>query len=138
LNKALYLYQAVLSSDPTSTAALTGQQLTMAKMRMQGVQTQAVAPQQPQPRVTNIVEAENQTPVTEVLAQSGEVDQLLAILNANPRDANAALKIAEYYKNAGNYNQAQSYYKKALQLDVVYGAGIDRMAIYDAMASMEQ
>lgn len=111
---ALTLYQAVLADNPANTAALTGQQLAKAKMRMQ----------QPASMMVD-------QPVQSVTPQATSTTN-------DPRSAPQALETANDFAARGDKDQAMEWYRKALQLDVVYSAGLDRMAIYDAMAALGQ
>ena len=116
---ALDLYQAVLNNNPSSTSALTGMQLAKAKLRLVG---QQVVPQTPDVVTMPVVD---------------NVSSVLAQMVANPRDASLAVKVADLYKAQGNTAKAVEYYRKALQLDVVYKSGLDRMAIYDALSTLQ-
>lgn len=123
---ALDLYQAVLNDNPSSTSALTGMQLAKAKLRLSG---QQVTDQNPSVVTMPVVPA--------VSAQSNDLSLALAQMAANPRDASLAVKVAELYKAQGQTAKAVEYYRKALQLDIVYKSGLDRMAIYDALSALQ-
>jgi tetratricopeptide (TPR) repeat protein len=116
---ALDLYQAVLNNNPSSTSALTGMQLAKAKLRLVG---QQVVPQTPDVVTMPVVD---------------NVSSVLAQMVANPRDASLAVKVADLYKAQGKTAKAVEYYRKALQLDVVYKSGLDRMAVYDALSTLQ-
>lgn len=127
--QAVNLYQSVLVSNPADTHALTGLQLAKAKMRMAGVT------QQQSPSVSAPIPS---APTPVVAVDDTSVQGLLQMASANPRDALIAVKLANAYRGANDKVKAMEWYRKALQLDVIYSSGIDRMAIYDAMASLAQ
>jgi len=138
--KAANLYQQVLSADPSSTAALTGIQLSKAKLRMQGVSSASITPQvapTAQP-FANTTANPSAAPVAPAAAlNSNSVDMALAKINADPRNANLAVNLAQAYASTGNTAKATEWYRKALQLDVLSNSGIDRMAVYDALAALQ-
>ncbi len=120
--QALTLYQAILADDPANTAALTGRQLSQAKLRMQN---QQVAPTfTPSPQSPSM--------------QSSGITVLLQQARQNPRSARTALNVADAYKAMNDVPNAMNWYRKALQLDVMNSSGLDRMAIYDSMAELQQ
>jgi tetratricopeptide (TPR) repeat protein len=122
--QALMLYQAILVDDPANTAALTGRQLSQAKLRMMDRQ---------QPMALATVRAPQLSS-----AQAGDVNVLLQQARQNPRNAQLALNVADAYKAMNDASNAMSWYRKALQLDVMTSSGLDRMAIYDSMAELQQ
>lgn len=120
---ALDLYNQVLNANPADTSALTGRQLATAKLRMNAQSApQAEVPSMTAPAAT---------------AQTQALQTLIAQMNANPRDAITALKLGDAYRDAGNNAMALDLYRKALQLDVIYPAGMDRMSVYDRMADIQ-
>jgi hypothetical protein len=129
LQNALNLYQSVLNDNPSSTAALTGMQLAKAKLRLAG---QQVIPQEASVEVFPVGPDAIKTNT-----QGGDLSSVMAQMAANPRDASLAVKVAQLYKGQGNTAKAVEYYRKALQLDVVYKSGLDRMAIYDALSTLQ-
>lgn len=131
LQEAANLYQAVLNDNPSSTAALTGLQLTKARMRLNGEVAQPV-----KEVTTPSVQTFSPSAPAPVVVQIDETRSALDAMNANPRDASLAVKVAEMYKAQGNNAKAVEFYKKALQLDIVYKSGLDRMAVYDALAGL--
>lgn len=110
---ALALYESVLQSDRGNTAALTGRQLAKAKART--IQPQSATPQSVDPNA---------------LTSTALQDRVV-------RDASVALTKAQQYHKAGQKAQAIEWYRKALQLDVIYKGGIDRAGVYDALADLQ-
>ncbi len=134
LQAALNLYQAVLADNPSSTAALTGMQLAKAKLRLSG----QAKPSQPVVNGSPNVEV---FPVSAPMIENKSIvnneTSVMAQMAANPRDALLAVKVAEEYATQGNKAKAVEYYRKALQLDVIYKSGLDRMAVYDALSTLQ-
>jgi tetratricopeptide (TPR) repeat protein len=126
---ALDMYEAVLAADPTSTPALTGRQLAKAKMRMT-VNTPTIAVESSKPHTSAPIE-----PIEPMVAS--ELDGLISTMNANPRDAQSVLAVAEYYGAQGDKASAVAFYRKALQLDMIYKSGIDRTAISAAITAVQ-
>jgi len=135
--QALNLYVAILADDPADTGALTGRQLAKAKLRLNQIPASSAnssvqAPQvQPSPASSQPVTSNTELP------SNRDLNGLLQQTQQNPRDAKLAVKLANAYAIAGDKNQALTWYRKALQIDVIYTGGIDRMAIYDAMADLQ-
>jgi thioredoxin-like negative regulator of GroEL len=71
------------------------------------------------------------------VSNNNDITVLLNQVRQNPRDARLALQVAEAYKASGAKEKAMEWYRKVLQLDVMQPSGIDRMAVYDAMADMQ-
>jgi len=132
---ALTTYQAVLSDDPADTAALTGRQLAQAKLRMQQQSQQQPMAEMP---VTAPVQIETPMVEKEVSHSSPEIQSLLNLLRQSPRDAQVALQLAQAYQAASESTKAIEWYNKALQLDVFQPSGLDRMAVYDAIADLQE
>jgi cytochrome c-type biogenesis protein CcmH/NrfG len=63
---------------------------------------------------------------------------LILQMNTNPRDANGAVQLAQAYAQQGQTAKAVEWYQKALQLDALYQTGVNRMAVYDALAGLQQ
>lgn len=144
-NASLSLYQEVLQSDPTNTSALTGRQLAQAKLRMSSQMTQAsksIDKKTSHKTHLSTPVVQNQVPSSPVantratVQLSGNVQSLLQQAQANPNDASLAFEIGNAYKNSDK-TKAMEWYRKALKIDVLYSSGIDRMAVYDAMADIQ-
>jgi|GEM_PF-5294761 len=145
---AVNLYQSALNMNPADIHALTGLQLAKAKLR------------RVDPSMTSMVEVEKSTenddveailemeattaPRTQEKVQvetqsvGGSLQSLISQMQSKPRDASTAVSLADAYAKAGDKAQAMNYYRKALQLDVVYSSGLNRMAVYDAMALLSE
>jgi hypothetical protein len=121
---ALNLYEAVLAEDAGNTAALTGRQLSRAKLRTLPNNATANVQQ------GTLIPEMRQAPV------SATIQQALSRAQSNPRDAVAAANLAKAYAEQGQNSDALEWYRKALQLDAIYKSDINRMAIYDAMGQL--
>ena len=75
--------------------------------------------------------------VAPTMPQAQNVQGLLQQFSADQQNARLALQIADSFRASGDTVQAEQWYKKALQLDVIYKAGLDRMRIYQSMADMK-
>ena len=126
---ALDIYNQILKSNSADTSALTGKQLATAKLRMQNTATPNSVPSVPQTSV--------EMPKDAVSTSSTSIQTLMSQMNADPRDAITALKLGDAYRDAGNKSAASEWYRKALQLDVIYPAGLDRMSVYDRIADVQ-
>lgn len=143
--RALSLYDAVLASDIGNTAAMTGRQVAQAKLRTSGY----VAQQDPSALTATILDktvtsnrgalptkqTSSYSP-TQTTASS-PLDTAIQAAKANPRDAKLAVTLAQAYQQEGQNAKALEWYRKALQLDAIYSANINRMAVYDAMATLK-
>lgn len=72
-----------------------------------------------------------------IKAPSESIQAMLLQMKTNPQDARSALELANAYDRAGQKMEALEWYRKALKLDALYNTGIDRLAVYDAMALIQ-
>ncbi len=132
---ALDVYEQILADDPANTGALTGLQLTKAKIRMSGNQVM-------QPSVATlsqqlVVNTMPSAPVASVTENNSDIVGLLQRAQNEPNNAALAVQIANIYGMQGQKDKALEWYRNALRLDVMFGSAIDRMAVYDSMADLQ-
>jgi tetratricopeptide (TPR) repeat protein len=65
------------------------------------------------------------------------IGNLPAGIDKNPSDARGALALAQSYAQAGQRMKALDWYREALKFDALYNSGLDRLAVYDAMALIQ-
>lgn len=161
--RATQIFDAVLRENPSNVHALTGKQMAISRIRVTETDTVAPADQPAAPRPTDVFVPKTVAPVPSqpvadhilqkqplrpqpplenaqppvVNTNTTDIQTLIARANANPRDAAAALNVGDAMRAAGDRAKAAEWYRKALQLDAIYKSGIDRMAVYDRLGTVQ-
>jgi|GEM_PF-7106647 len=149
--RAIRIFDSILREDPAHVHALTGKQMAVSKVRyigndmtvttpvVDGVSAPVTARRPTDVFVPRRSAADLEPLSAPVINTTGttHIQRIMAQAEANPRDASLALGVGDAFRAAGDRARATEWYRKALQLDAVYGSAIDRMSIYDRLATVQ-